>query len=128
MSYFFSKTLNKTFDAVRIQVEEDLKKIDFGIVSEIDMDQKFKGKLNIDFRRYKILGACSPKHAYAAVSAEEHIGLMLPCNIVLQEKDENTIEVSVIDPIASMQAVNNPALGETAIDIQSKLKEFIESL
>ena len=85
-------------------------------------------KLGIDFRRYKILGACSPKHAHASISGEEHIGLMLPCNVVLQEKDKNQVEVSVIDPVASMQAVENPLLAPVASEIRAKLKEFVESL
>ena len=92
------------------------------------MDQKFREKLGIEFRRYKILGACSPKHAYLAVTAEEHIGLMLPCNVVMQEKGTDAVEVSVIDPVASMQAVKNPHLEDTASEIRSKLREFLESL
>lgn len=128
MSYYFAKTLERPFDETRSYVEEQLGQYGFGIVSEIDMDKKFKEKLNTDFRRYKILGACSPKHAYAAVSAEEHIGLMLPCNITLQEKGESKTEVAVIDPVASMQAVNNPELAPAALEIQAKLKEFIAGL
>lgn len=128
MSYYFSKTIQKTYEEAHSYVEEKLKNYGFGIVTELEMHKKFKEKLNIDFRRYKILGACSPKHAYAAISAEEHIGLMLPCNIVIQEKGENTVEVSVIDPIASMQAVKNPSLGATAIEIQKALKDFTDSL
>jgi uncharacterized protein (DUF302 family) len=128
MSYFFSKTVQKTYEEAHPYVEEKLKQFGFGVVTELEMHKKFKEKLNVDFRPYKILGACSPKHAYEAVSAEEHIGLMLPCNVVIQDKGNNEVEVSVIDPIASMQAVNNPLLADTASDIQNKLKEFISSL
>lgn len=128
MSYYFSKTLQKTYEEAHPYVEERLKKFGFGIVTELEMHKKFKEKLNIEFRPYKILGACSPKHAFEAVSAEEHIGLMLPCNVVIQEKGNNETEVSVIDPIASMMAVKNPALANTAADIRQKLKEFTESL
>ncbi|MBA7545359.1 hypothetical protein ES705_37725 [subsurface metagenome] len=128
MSYYFSKTIHKTYEESQSYVEEKLKNYEFGIVTELDMHKKFKEKLGIDFRRYKILGACSPKHAYKAISEEEHIGLMLPCNVIIQDKGENTVEVSVIDPIASMQAVNNPSLREIANEIQTSLKAFIESL
>lgn len=128
MSYYFVKNLNRSFDDTRVYVEEQLMNYGFGVVSEIDLHEKFKAKLNVDFRRYKILGACSPKHAYKAISAEEHIGLMLPCNVVLQEVSPEETRVSVIDPIASMQAVDNPDLGNTAAEIQNSLKEFVEKL
>lgn len=128
MSYYFVKNLNRSFDETRGYVEEELMKYGFGIVSEINLHEKFKAKLNIDFRRYKILGACSPKHAHKAISSEEHIGLMLPCNVVLQEISADETRVSVIDPIASMQAVDNPALGSIAGEIQQSLKEFVQKL
>jgi uncharacterized protein (DUF302 family) len=128
MSYYFEKSLNRSFDDSRKRVEELLMKFGFGVVSEIDLHEKFKAKLNIDFRRYKILGACSPKHAHKAISAEENIGLMLPCNVVLQEMSPDKTKVSVIDPIASMMAVKNPALEETANEIKSLLKQFVSDL
>ncbi len=128
MNYYFVKNLDRSFDDTREYVEAQLMKYGFGIVSEINLHEKFKAKLNVDFRKYKILGACSPKHAHKAISAEEHIGLMLPCNIVLQEINPNETKVSVIDPIASMQAVENPALESTATEIQNSLKDFVENL
>ena len=128
MSYYFSKTIQKTYEEAHGYVEDKLKNFGFGIVTEVEMHKKFREKLSIDFRPYKILGACSPKHAHKAVTAEEHIGLMLPCNVVIQDKGENIVEVSVIDPIASMQAVKNPSLAGIADEIQQKLKEFIDSL
>jgi uncharacterized protein (DUF302 family) len=128
MRYYYSKTLNKSFDEARHYVEEHLRSAGFGIVSEIDMHEKFKQKIGIDFRRYKILGACSPVHAYKAVSHEPHIGLMLPCNVVIQEYDEKQIEVSVIDPVASMLAIGNSALADVAEEMQKKLIEFTDNL
>lgn len=128
MSYYFVKNLNRSFEDTRAYIEEELMKYGFGVVSEINLHEKFKAKLNIDFRRYKILGACSPKHAHKAISAEEHIGLMLPCNIVLQEISTDETKVSVIDPIASMQSVQNPNLEGTAMEIQKLLKEFVNNL
>jgi uncharacterized protein (DUF302 family) len=109
-------------------VEEKLKSAGFGIVSEIDMKQKFKQKLDVDFRPYLILGACSPKHAYAAVNCERHIGLMLPCNVVLQSVKKEITEVSVIDPYVAMQPVNNSEVEPIAKEIQGKLKTFIDSM
>jgi uncharacterized protein (DUF302 family) len=128
MSYYYTKTLNKPFSEARQYVEEHLKTFGFGIVSEIDMHDKFKQKLGVDFRRYKILGACSPEHAYKAVNKEPHIGLMLPCNVVIQEHGEKEVEVSVVDPVASMEAIQNPALADIATEIQQKLRAFCESL
>lgn len=128
MSYYFEKKLNCSFNDTRTYVEEQLMRYGFGVVSEINLHEKFKAKLNVDFRKYKILGACSPKHAHKAISIEEHIGLMLPCNVVLQEISSKETKVSVIDPIASMQAVQNPALESTATEIQSLLKEFANNL
>ena len=128
MSYYFVKNLDRSFDDTRRYVEEQLMKYGFGVVSEINLHEKFKAKLNIDFRKYKILGACSPKHAHQAISAEEHIGLMLPCNVVLQEVNPEETKVSVIDPIASMQAVENPALEGTANEIRHSLEDFLENL
>lgn len=128
MSYYFTRNVNRSFDETRKYVEEQLMTYGFGIVSEINLHEKFKAKLDIDFRRYKILGACSPKHAHKAISAEEHIGLMLPCNVVLQEISANETKVSVIDPIASMQAVDNPELAGTALEIQKLLREFTDTL
>jgi uncharacterized protein (DUF302 family) len=128
MNYYFNKTLTVSYDEAYKLISEKLKQFGFGIVSEIDMHEKFKEKLDVDFRRYKILGACNPKHAHTAVNVEEHIGLMLPCNVVLQERNENEVEVSAIDPVASMQAIENPALAETAGTIREKLQQFIEAL
>lgn len=128
MKYYFSKIITASFEEARQLIEEKLKTFGFGIVSEIDIHEKFREKLGVDFRKYKILGACSPKHAHTAISHEEHIGLMLPCNLVLQEKENDQVEVSVIDPVASMQAVENPSLGTIANEIRNNLILFIKSL
>ncbi|MBN2523732.1 MAG: DUF302 domain-containing protein [Bacteroidales bacterium] len=128
MSYYFSKTIKKTYEQAQPYVEEKLKMYGFGVVTELEMHKKFKKKLHVDFRPYKILGACSPKHAYEAVTAEEHIGLMLPCNVVIQDKGNDQSEISAIDPIASMQAIHNVSLEKTAAEIRRRLKEFVDSL
>lgn len=128
MSYYFSKTLNISFDEAIIKVTEELKKEGFGILTEIDVTAALKKKLDVDFRKYRILGACNPSFAYKALQAEDKIGTMLPCNVIVQETDEGNTEVAAIDPIASMQAVDNPSLGEIANQIQGKLKKVIENL
>ncbi len=127
MSYYFAKTLNMPFDEAIAHVTEELKKEGFGILTEIDVKATLKKKLDVDFRHYKILGACNPPFAHKALEAEDKIGTMLPCNVIVQEKDGG-VEVAAVDPVASMEAVKNPALGEIASVIQGKLKGVIEGL
>jgi uncharacterized protein (DUF302 family) len=128
MSYYFSKTISAEFDETIAKVTDALKLMGFGIVSDIDMQSKFKDKLNVDYKRYRILGACNPSFAFKAIQAEEKIGTMLPCNVVVSELNENMTEVTAIDPIASMMAINNPALTPLATEISEKLKKLVESL
>jgi len=128
MSYYFSKTLAMSFDEAIIKVTEELKKEGFGIITEIDVKETLKKKLNVDFKKYRILGACNPSFAYQALEAEDKIGTMLPCNVIVQEISEGKTEVAAIDPIASMQAIENPKLRNVAEQVQSKLKKVIDSL
>ena len=128
MSYHVSKKVKMTFDEAVGRVTEELQKEGFGILTEINVKETLKKKLNVDFQQYKILGACNPSLAYQALQAEDKIGLMLPCNVIVQEKSAGEIEVSAIDPIASMQAIKNPALEQVAVKVQSKLKTVIDNL
>lgn len=128
MNYYFSKIIEMSFDEAINHVTEELKKEGFGVITEIDVTSTFKNKLDVDFRNYRILGACSPAHAYKALSAEDKIGTMLPCNVVVQEVDTNQIEVAAVDPVASMMSVNNLKLADLAMEIQGKLRDIIESL
>ncbi len=128
MSYYFNKTLNTSFDDAIIKVTAELQKEGFGVLTEIDVKATMKKKLDLDFRNYRILGACNPSYAYKALSAEDKIGTMLPCNVIVQELNENQIEIAAIDPIASMMAVKNPSLGDIAVEVQSKLKKVIDNL
>ena len=128
MSYYFNKTLKVSFDEAVARVKDELKKEGFGILTEIDVQETLKKKLNVDFRKYRILGACNPPFAYQALQAEDKIGTMLPCNVVVQELAQGSVEVAAIDPIASMQAIKNPKLQGIAEQIQAKLKKVIESL
>ncbi len=128
MTYYFSKTLKMPFDEAVEHTTEELKKEGFGILTEIDIKATLKKKLDVDFRNYKILGACNPPFAYKALEAESKIGTMLPCNVIVQETADGAVEVSAVDPVASMQAVENPDLGEIANVIQGKLKAVVERL
>lgn len=127
MSYYFSKTISATFDEAIARVADELKKEGFGVLTEIDVKETLKKKLNADFRRYKILGACNPPFAYLALQAEDKIGTMLPCNVIVQEISGG-VEVAAIDPMVSMAAVLNPKLAEVAKQVQAKLKKVVESL
>ena len=127
MTYYFSKTIDLDFDSAIIKVTEELKKEGFGILTDIDVKATLKKKLDVDFHKYRILGACNPPFAYQALQAEDKIGTMLPCNVIVQERDGKT-EVSAIDPLASMQAVNNEALAGIAQEVRLKLRTVIEKL
>ena len=128
MTYYFSKTLQLSFDEAVAKAVEELKKEGFGILTEIDVKETLKKKLNVDFRKYKILGACNPPFAYQAMQSEDKVGLMLPCNVIVQETANGKTEVSAIDPIASMQAIDNPKLMEVAEQVQAKLRKVINNL
>lgn len=128
MSYYFSKTLPVGFDEAVQRATDALKKEGFGIITEIDVTQTLKAKIGVDFRKYRILGACNPKLAHEALQLEDKIGTMLPCNVVVQEMGHGAVEVAAIDPVASMQAIDNPQLREAAKRVQAMLKQVIESL
>jgi uncharacterized protein (DUF302 family) len=98
------------------------------VISEINMHEKLKEKLGVDFKRYKILGACNPPYAYKALQAEDKIGTMMPCNVLVIEQGQNNIEIAAVNPIASMQAITNPSLGSIALEVTNKLKKVIENL
>lgn len=127
MGYYFSKTVSDDFDTAISKVTEGLKKEGFGILTEIDVQQTLKKKLDVDFRKYKILGACNPSFAYEALQAEDNIGTMLPCNVILREREDGEIEVSAVDPVASMMAIKNEKLTEVANAVREKLKKVIHN-
>ena len=128
MSYSTNKKVEGTFDEVTKKVTEELKKEGFGVISEIDLKEKFKEKLNVDFRNYKILGACNPSLAYKAIEQEKNIGTMLPCNVLIQELETGAVEVSAINPLESMSAVNNANLQAIAAEVSGKLNSVMERL
>jgi len=128
MKYYISKKISTDFDQAIERITESLKKEGFGVLTEINIQEKLKVKLNVDFRKYKILGACNPAYAYKALQQEDKIGTMLPCSVIVQELGKNEIEVAAVDPIASMMAIENPALAEIAGEIKEKLERAIASL
>ncbi|MFP4023444.1 MAG: DUF302 domain-containing protein [Thiohalospira sp.] len=128
MSYYINKTLNTDFNSAVKQVKDALQDEGFGVLSEIDVNETLKKKLDVDFRKYKILGACNPPNAHKALLAEPNVGTMLPCNVVVQEMDNNKIEVVAINPLASMMAIENDELQEIAGNIKAKLENVIQSL
>lgn len=127
MSYYIAKTLTGAFDDVVAQATEALKKEGFGILTDIDVAATLKKKIDVDFRPYRILGACNPKLAYGALSAENKIGVLLPCNVVVQQTDQG-VEVAAVDPVASLGRVGNPALDEAAKTVRSALTRVIDAL
>lgn len=128
MSYYFSKTLQSSFDDVIRRTTEALKQEGFGIITEIDVKETLKKKIDIDFRNYRILGACNPSLAHEALLLEDKVGTMLPCNVVVQDAGDGLVEVAAIDPVASMMAIDNPRLKSAAEKVQSKLHKVIQSL
>jgi uncharacterized protein (DUF302 family) len=127
MDYHFTKRVHDEFDNAKARVVEALKEEGFGVLTEIDVRATLKAKLGVDFRRYTILGACNPQFAFRALSLEDKIGTMLPCNVVVQEKGDG-IEVSVVDPVASMQAIENEALAEVANEVRQRLQAVVTRL
>jgi len=128
MKYYISKKIDATFEQAIDRVKESLLNEGFGVLSEINIHEKLKEKLDVDFRRYTILGACNPAYAYKALQNEDKIGTMLPCNIIVQELKKNEVEVAAVDPVASMMAIENPKLAKIAGEIKAKLERVIESL
>ncbi len=133
MSYHFSKTVNDDFDTAVEKVTGELKKEGFGVLTQIDVQDTLKKKLDVDpiaigFRKYKILGACNPHFAHQALLAEDTIGTMLPCNVIVQDRGNGNVEVSAVDPVASMMAIKNDTLGSVAMQVREKLSRVIDNL
>ncbi|OBX25875.1 uncharacterized protein (DUF302 family) [Gelidibacter algens] len=128
MKYYFNKKIQGTFEEAIDKVTKGLKEEGFGILTEIDIKETMKKKLDVDFKKYKILGACNPPYAYKALQAEDKIGTMLPCNVIVQEIEDGVIEVAAVSPMASMQAVENEKLNGIAKDITAMLEKVIEKL
>jgi uncharacterized protein (DUF302 family) len=128
MKYYFTKILQTTLDDAVSRVTEGLKKEGFGVLTEIDIKETLKKKLNVDFRKYRILGACNPQYALKALEAEDKIGTMMPCNVIVQEIAGVGVEISAIDPVVSLQAIKNPKIDEIARQVRDMLRAVIERL
>jgi len=128
MSYYFSKIVDDNFDDAIARVTARLGEAGFGVLTTIDVSATLKKKIDADFQRYTILGACNPRFAFKALQAEDKIGTMLPCNVIVQETSDGRVEVAAVDPVASMMAVHNEALGRIATEVRDMLKNVIESL
>ena len=128
MKYYINKKKEGDFEETIALVKKALAKEGFGVLSEINIQEKLKEKLDVDFRKYTILGACNPHYAYQALEQEDKIGTMLPCNVIVQQLDEKTIEIAVVDPVASMMAVENEAIVGIAVEIREKLNRVIDAL
>ena len=128
MEYYFSKTLNVSYNEAVKLTNEAFKSEGFGVITEINMHEKLKEKLGVDFKRYKILGACNPPYAYKALQAEDKIGTMMPCNVLVIEQEQNKIEIVAVNTVASMQAITNPTLGNIALEVTNKPKKVIDNL
>lgn len=128
MGYYFTRTLAMPFDAAVVHVTEALAAKGFGVLTTIDVKATMKKKLGVDFKPYTILGACNPRLALSALQAEDKIGTMLPCNVVVTETAPGEVEVAAVDPVASMAAIDNPALGENAGQVRQMLSDMVGSL
>ena len=128
MSYDFNTTVHLAFDVAIARVTEALRQEGFGVLTDIDVRATMKKKLDVEFRNYRILGACNPPFAHRALLAEDKIGTMLPCNVIVQEHAPGVVEVAAIDPLASMAAVDNPQLAEVGLEVRARLQRVVESL
>ncbi len=128
MSYYNSKKVNYSFDEAIEKITKELKEEGFGILTEIDVKETLKKKLDVDFRKYKILGACNPPFAHKALSAEAHIGVLLPCNIIVQEMEDGSVDVAAVNPMESMQAVKNPELETIASEVTGRLDKALSRI
>lgn len=128
MSYYNAKLVDLSFDKAVEKITEELKKEGFGVLTEIDVKETLKKKLDVDFRKYKILGACNPQYAYKALQAEENIGVLLPCNFIVQEKADGGVQVSAVNPFESMKAVGNLELVSIAEEVAQRIARVLENL
>jgi uncharacterized protein (DUF302 family) len=128
MNYYIAREIASPFDATVTATIAALKREGFGVLTDIDVQATLREKLGVEFRKYRILGACHPPSAHRALETEERIGLMLPCNVIVQERGPNLAEVAAIDPVASMLAVGNPALRDLGLEVRAKLERVIQSI
>jgi uncharacterized protein (DUF302 family) len=127
MQYGFSKTTDYSFDQAIEKVTEELKKEGFGVLTSIDVKETLKKKIDVDFKKYTILGACNPKLAHGAIQVEEELGLLLPCNVIVYEKNDKTV-VSIFDPMVMSVVIDNPNMKPVAEEVKNKLQRVLEAV
>lgn len=128
MNYYFNKTVKGNFEDIIDKVSKELEKEGFGVLTDIDLKATFKKKLDVDFQNYRILGACNAPYAHKALTAEDKVGTMLPCNVIVQQLKDDSIEIAAVNPLASMQAIENAELKGIADEITEKLKKVISNI
>ena len=128
MAYYFSKTIRSTFDEAVEKVTAALATEGFGVISEVDLHEKIKYKLGVDFKKYRILGACNPSFSYRALQAEDKIGIMLPCNVLVIDQGDNNIEIAVVNPADAMISVDNDIVKEVASEVGEKLRKALDQI
>ncbi|MCZ7601838.1 MAG: DUF302 domain-containing protein [Melioribacteraceae bacterium] len=128
MSYYFAKTVDLSFDEAIQKATDELKKVGFGILTEIDVKETLKKKIDVDFRKYKILGACNPHFAHKALSTEDKIGVLLPCNVIVQESEDGKVEVAIMNPAEAMSVVKNEKLEPIASDVNKLLETALQNI
>ncbi|MGM0588122.1 MAG: DUF302 domain-containing protein [Bacteroidota bacterium] len=128
MSYYYGKKLDLTFDEAIERVTAELKEEGFGVLTEIDVTTTLKKKLDADFKPYRILGACNPEFAHQALQQEDKVGVMLPCNVIVEQHEDGSVEISAVDPVASMQAIDNSDLTKIAGEVRTRLRKVIDAL
>lgn len=128
MKYYLEKKSNRNFEDTLLKVEEELKAEGFGVLTEIDVKATLKKKLDVDFKKYKILGACNPPFAYEALKAEDKIGVLLPCNVIVEENENNEVEVGIVNPLVAMASVENANLVAIATKVTEKLSRVLEKI
>lgn len=128
MAYYISKKLNKDFETAIEYISSTFMDNNFGTVSRVNLHEKFKDKLGIDFRKYTILGVCNPGYAYKALQLEDKVGALLPCSMIVQEVGPNEVEVAVIDPVASMEVIDNKKLTPIMQEVRDMLKKAVDKL
>ncbi len=128
MNYYFNKTVKGNFEDIIDKVSKELENEGFGVLTDIDLKATFKKKLDVDFQNYRILGACNAPYAHKALTSEDKVGTMLPCNVIVQQLNDDTIEIAAVNPLASMQAIDNSELKEIAEEITEKLKKVISKI
>ena len=125
MSYYIARTVSMPFESAVAELTDTLKEQQFGVLTDIDVQATFKSKIGVDFPKYRILGACNPRLAYEALKVEERLGVLLPCNVIVREAADGSVEIAGVDPVATLERTGNEALKATAEQVRQRLSAAI---